>query len=283
MVLQGGAVREAIDGLRARCSEGDWLPPIYWEQLRMVAEEKELNSTWPEAANNLGRALLNWSVAIYQSKCEIQLTRNGTPVFVLEGDDPDGPDATAHDTQSFKDIIKRAANPNSEFDEAVVELVIEWVEQGPKGKGRDAYTELSTAVRHERKFRDLAAKLVSDYRGPIDNQRVAALVCKHGNLQPNVFREMTAEDRIPFLEVAIDASPTTTPRDTKDKTDPKMPDNPDVRDLCHLLGKNQEKISKGDTSEIGVAREFTSGNDKKAASLLRQARRFPHLWRRADN
>jgi hypothetical protein len=59
-------------------------------------------------------------------------------------------------------------------------------------------------------------------------------------------------------------------------------DNADVRDLCHLLLKHQGKGK----SLIQIAREFTkenAGNDAKAKSLLRQARRYSHLWRRADN
>jgi hypothetical protein len=54
------------------------------------------------------------------------------------------------------------------------------------------------------------------------------------------------------------------------------PDNPDVRDLCKDLAEKSHRMS-----HIEVAREFTGeqpGDDKKARSLLRQARRFRHLW-----
>lgn len=74
--------------------------------------------------------------------------------------------------------------------------------------------------------------------------------------------------------------------DTRNKFPASLPDNPDVRDLCHRLGKGRDRISAGAVSEIGIAREFTGeapGNDKKARSLLRQARRFTHLWKRADS
>lgn len=73
--------------------------------------------------------------------------------------------------------------------------------------------------------------------------------------------------------------------DSKQKNSGKMPDSVDVRDLCHLLGKNMAKIELGEISEIGVARNFIkekTGNDRKAHNLLRQARRFRHLWKRDD-
>lgn len=65
----------------------------------------------------------------------------------------------------------------------------------------------------------------------------------------------------------------------------KQPDNPDVRDLCHLLAKEQSHIHSGKKSTISIAREFTHekpNKDRKARSLLRQARRYPHLWKSAD-
>ncbi len=60
-----------------------------------------------------------------------------------------------------------------------------------------------------------------------------------------------------------------------------QPDNPDVRDLCALLAK---RLKPGKT-QAEIAREFTQesvGNDPKAQSLLRQARRFRHLWADTD-
>ncbi len=61
-----------------------------------------------------------------------------------------------------------------------------------------------------------------------------------------------------------------------------MPDSADVRDLCHLLNKN----AGNGIPLIQIAREFTKetpGDDGKAKSLLRQARRYSHLWRRSDS
>jgi hypothetical protein len=63
---------------------------------------------------------------------------------------------------------------------------------------------------------------------------------------------------------------------------PRLPDTPDVRDLCHLL---QKELPKGRTQNE-IAREFTGempGDDKKAQSLLRQARRYRHLWSDAES
>lgn len=80
-------------------------------------------------------------------------------------------------------------------------------------------------------------------------------------------------------EVDQGHNPSKFPTDNGKKSGPLMPDNADVRDLCALLAK-QAKTGK---SLNQIAREFTQGNSRKAASLLRQARRFRHLWNRADN
>ena len=53
-----------------------------------------------------------------------------------------------------------------------------------------------------------------------------------------------------------------------------LPDSADVRDLCRLL---QKGLPTGHT-QIEIAREFTGKDNGKAESLLRQARRFRHLW-----
>ncbi len=63
--------------------------------------------------------------------------------------------------------------------------------------------------------------------------------------------------------------------DTKPDTKKnKLPDSVDVRDLCHLLKK---ELPKG-RSAIEIAREFMDNNEDKAQNLLRQARRYKHLW-----
>jgi hypothetical protein len=65
-----------------------------------------------------------------------------------------------------------------------------------------------------------------------------------------------------------------------------LPDNPDVLDLCQKLNKNMDRIAAGNATVSGIARDFTGesqGSDQKAQSLLRQARRYSHLWKRADS
>lgn len=69
--------------------------------------------------------------------------------------------------------------------------------------------------------------------------------------------------------------------DSDQNSAPRLPDTPDVRDLCRLL---QKELAKGRTQNE-IAREFTGempGDDKKAQSLLRQARRYRHLWGDVD-
>lgn len=67
--------------------------------------------------------------------------------------------------------------------------------------------------------------------------------------------------------------------DNAQKPVKKMPDNPDVRDLCAELEKNAKKPSGKKRSEMQVALDFARDNEKKAKNLLRQARRYPHLWK----
>jgi len=59
-----------------------------------------------------------------------------------------------------------------------------------------------------------------------------------------------------------------------DKGKKTLPDNGDVSELCRLLKKG---ISKGE-KQIDIALQFTRDNRKKATNLLRQARRYRHLW-----
>lgn len=69
--------------------------------------------------------------------------------------------------------------------------------------------------------------------------------------------------------------------DTTKKFQQSQPSTADVRDLCHLLDKQREARKQG-KPEITIAREFTGetpANDRRARSLLRQARRYPHLWK----
>lgn len=66
--------------------------------------------------------------------------------------------------------------------------------------------------------------------------------------------------------------------DTKKKITKRLPDNHDVRDLCAELEKNAKRTAEK-KSEMEVARILTRGNERKAKNLLRQARRFTHLWK----
>lgn len=69
---------------------------------------------------------------------------------------------------------------------------------------------------------------------------------------------------------------------TEEKSsDQRVPESADVRDLCAML---QKHAGRG-KSLIQIARDFTHEKprkDRKARSLLRQAQRYPHLWKSAD-
>lgn len=69
--------------------------------------------------------------------------------------------------------------------------------------------------------------------------------------------------------------------DNKTKFPALMPDSQEVRDLCRKL---QKELPLG-RSAIAIAREFTGESevhDRKAQSLLRQTRRFPHLFKKPN-
>ena len=67
-----------------------------------------------------------------------------------------------------------------------------------------------------------------------------------------------------------------TKADTKKDSLPKMPDSPDVADLCRYL-QDAAPLKHGQALKIAV--DFAHGKRDKAKNLLRQARRYPHLWR----
>jgi hypothetical protein len=73
---------------------------------------------------------------------------------------------------------------------------------------------------------------------------------------------------------AASKSPSGQPDSKTDNRKKIQPDNEDVSQLCRLLKK---RLPKGD-QQIQIALEFTRQNREKAESLLRQARRFRHLW-----
>jgi hypothetical protein len=74
----------------------------------------------------------------------------------------------------------------------------------------------------------------------------------------------------------------TAPNDSADnakKPENNLPENPDVRDLCLFLKAKRSDFA----TEIMCARGFCERHGietEKASSLMRQARRYPHLWRR---
>ena len=66
--------------------------------------------------------------------------------------------------------------------------------------------------------------------------------------------------------------------DNQNNSQKKLPENPHVLSLCQMLGR---ELNSGN-SEIQIARDFREGLSEDAQSakdLLRQARRFKHLWK----
>lgn len=71
-----------------------------------------------------------------------------------------------------------------------------------------------------------------------------------------------------------------------DKSSGRMPKNPEVVALCQKLADAATRLAKRRTSESEIAFQFAGESAKslaeqqmKASSLLRQARRYPHLWK----
>ena len=97
--------------------------------------------------------------------------------------------------------------------------------------------------------------------GPSTSERLRKAAALVGRLASEVTRQQGEKE-----QTQADSKP-----DSEKKS---MPDSADVRDLCRLL---QKGVPTGKT-QIEIAREFTGKNNNKAKSLLRQARRFRHLW-----
>jgi hypothetical protein len=87
--------------------------------------------------------------------------------------------------------------------------------------------------------------------------------------------EMLLRDEVPCEESGGRKRTTDSKTDNSKKI---QPDNKAVGDLCRQLAR---ELPEGRT-QIEIARELTgeeAGHDGRAQSLLRQARRFSHLWR----
>lgn len=75
--------------------------------------------------------------------------------------------------------------------------------------------------------------------------------------------------------VETTARPIVSADNTKIVEPVKYPENQSVTDLCKELA---ERFGK--ESEAKIVREFCAGTNLNPASMLRQARRYPHLWKR---
>jgi hypothetical protein len=127
--------------------------------------------------------------------------------------------------------------------------------------------------------------LASDYKGPSNKEERNTLLRDLGVSlsecaglsdaeldrfwQNRLWRERQLAKAVHIAGTARSAD---NPADKKKK---KHPHNPDVRDLCSELAARVGK----DESEEQIALSFAHGNKEKAKSLLRQARRFPWLYR----
>ena len=79
-----------------------------------------------------------------------------------------------------------------------------------------------------------------------------------------------------FLQRAIlkETALVTDKKADKKRRKAAVPENPDVMRLATLIRNNLK--NPGET-KIGIARGFTSGDEEKAQTLLRELRRFPNL------
>lgn len=64
-----------------------------------------------------------------------------------------------------------------------------------------------------------------------------------------------------------------TTADTKSKGRVRLPKKPAAVSLAKLINDNLDR----ELSQIDIARQFTKGNEKRAQSLMRAVRRYPHL------
>jgi len=92
----------------------------------------------------------------------------------------------------------------------------------------------------------------------------------------DALHEAMEEQAERILAVAANVAVPDKPDTIPDTPRTKLPDSVDVRDLCRAL---QKGLPQGRT-QIEIAREFVGEDGPKADNLLRQARRYRHLWKR---
>lgn len=270
----GGYVHEAIQDVARQCPTGQ-LPQelrTNWDQL-CQSKDNDDDGQWEGMAHIESQNLRTWAYSLYRGACRMRLTSAGEPVLVPDGSDPDGPEARRMENLSFAEFLRRVSDPEVEYDHALVDAVIDWVDQGERET--TTYAQLSAAVLVERTYRKRATELLPGYSGPDDTHKIAALVCKHCNLQPSEFHRMNVRDRTPFVEIAIIES-WKTPIDSERENIAKLfphgiPNDSDIVDLVVRLDS-----AKGtDATQLETARAFTKeakGSDPKAKKLLARIR-----------
>ncbi|MCI0331809.1 MAG: hypothetical protein L0228_01120 [Planctomycetes bacterium] len=183
--------------------------------------------------------------------------------------------------------VRRGRNPGR-F--AAITLVAEWDGKLPKDESSSA-TEPTTATRPS------DAQVIKDVA--LDDATMAAAKGMRDHLQSLASANTAIQswtiwppsEQISRLAETVPVKPdlpevvlqpnSTESTDNKKNISQPQPDNVDVRDLCYKLSKNRSAIASKKKYPIDVAREHTGeskGNDSKAQSLMRQARRYRHLW-----
>ena len=98
--------------------------------------------------------------------------------------------------------------------------------------------------------------------GPSTSERLRKAAALVGRLASEVTRQQGEKE-----QTQADSKP--------DRAKKSMPDSADVARSLPPLAKGGAATGK---TQIEIAREFTEEDNNKAKSLLRQARRFRHLW-----
>ncbi|MDA1052745.1 MAG: hypothetical protein O3C40_20010 [Planctomycetota bacterium] len=284
----GGYVHDAIQDVARHCPTGQ-LPQelrTNWHQL-CQSKDNDDDRQWQGMAYIESQSLRTWAYGLYRGECRMRLTIAGEPVLVPDGSDPDGPEARRMENLSFAELLRRVSDPEVEYDDALVDMVIEWLEQGHQSTVRRV--QLSAAVHVERTYRKRAAELLPGYSGPDDTYKIAALVCKHCNLQPSEFNRMNVRERTPFVEMALAAtapqiplSADHTPGDSATTTKTER-----LTKALLLLKQNPEWTNERIAEEVGTSPGTLSRwpEFRRAVEILAEdgKRKLPRGWKTDDD
>lgn len=148
---------------------------------------------------------------------------------------------------------------------------------GPSISAIVPYLDTAEVGQRLEKYRSACARLVPPVKAELGDLQawqpsVAALsdVVATGKALLDLFRDLQQR-----ILAALDV-PEQADKDKKADRRVRLPEKTDVMRLAKCINDSADE----ELSKLDIARQFTGGNEKRAQSLLRQLRRYPHLVRK---